>query len=135
MTPLPNMSMEDVLTHIAERYGAPTLRQHRYENAASPHLVGKAPDWTCEVALAGYHNSGGGRFRLVGTGETPGAATFDCLANVEAFVGGHRSREARARYEKHHAVQVSLHERKVSACCISGRPYGHPGPLVPELRS
>jgi len=133
MTALANMGLEDVLEHIAARYGTPALRHHRYERAASPHLRTRAPDWSCEVSLAGYHHSGGGQSRMGGQGATPGAAAFDCMAEIEKFLASPRAREDRERYERHHAVRVGLHERRVTADCVSGRPHDHPGALAPEL--
>jgi hypothetical protein len=125
---LSNMLLEDVLA-VLGRCGSVTLRKGTNDVSATPGRVA-GRGWTCEISLAGYHNSGGTRSYVNAGGATAKDAADACLARLEKYLSGTGGREDRQRYEQHHETMVGLFQRRVSSDCFGGK-HRDPGPLAP----
>lgn len=124
-----NMFLEDLL-EILSRWGNPKVRKVSFERAASPSLVGRAPEWECEIDFPGYWHSGYGRSYVNARAPSAKEAAEKCLAAAEKFLGGEMGREARARYVSGYENDLRCHEQGIRR---EGRPVPHPGPMLQEL--
>lgn len=101
------MLLEDMLA-ILGRVGTVKLRKGTNDRSATPGHTANTEGWVCELQIAGYlspfSHGGGGSPLYLGSGVRPGLTATEAakstLDELERFLDGPRSREARKCYEK-----------------------------------